>query len=65
MISASGRSLSSAAAHYTVHLPGQGTVGRTLLLGVNIDNVFNTSYQIVQGYPMPGISLRLSVAFRW
>ncbi len=58
-------SLSSAAAHYTVHLPGQGTVGRTLLLGVNIDNVFNTSYQIVQGYPMPGISLRLSAAFRW
>ena len=54
-------SLSSAAARYMLHFPGQ----RALQLGVTIDNVFNTPYQIVQGYPMPGLNAQFSIAFRW
>ena len=45
--------------------PGAPSAGRALLLGVTIDNVFNTPYQIVQGYPMPGFSAQLSATFRW
>ncbi len=69
-------SLSSAALQYTLHFPGRGadgpsglpgapSAGRSLLLGLMVDNVFNTPYQIVQGYPMPGLNVRLSVSFRW
>ncbi len=66
-------SLSNAAVQYTLRFrergvadrPGAPSAGRALLLGVTIDNVFNTPYQIVQGYPMPGLSAQLSVSFRW
>ena len=63
-------SLSSAAVQYTFRfrgaaLSGARSAGRALLLGVTIDNVFNTPYQVVQGYPMPGFSAQFSVSFRW
>ena len=66
-------SLSSAALQYAFHFrergvadrPGAPSAGRTLLLGVTIDNVFNTPYQVVQGYPMPGFNAQFSVSFRW
>ena len=66
-------SLSSAALQYAFHFrergvagrPGAPSAGRALLLGVTIDNVFNTPYQVVQGYPMPGFSAQFSVSFRW
>jgi len=58
-------SLSSATAQYILRFPGRAAAGRSLLLGVTIDNVFNTPYQIVQGYPMPGFSAQLSATFRW
>ena len=72
-------SLSSAAVQYTLRLPGAsgrqaGSHGqaassagerRSLLFGLVADNLFNTPYQVVQGYPMPGFSAQLSVSFRW
>ncbi len=62
-------SLSSAAVQYTLPFSERGArraaAGRALLLGVTIDNVFNTPYQIVQGYPMPGLNAQLSATFRW
>jgi vitamin B12 transporter len=30
-----------------------------------IDNVFNTDYEIVRGYPMPGMQFRLTVRAQW
>lgn len=61
--------LSSAAVQYTLHFSERGVhrsaAGRSLLLGVTIDNVFNTPYQVVQGYPMPGFNAQFSVSFRW
>ena len=35
-----------------------------LTVGVNCNNLFNQSYQIVQGYPMPGLSLLGFLEFR-
>ena len=66
-------SLSSAAVQYTLRFRERGVAGRSgapsagraLLLGVTIDNVFNTPYQVVQGYPMPGFNAQFSVSFRW
>ena len=72
-------SLSSAAVQYTLRLPGAsgrqaGSHGqaassagerRSLLFGLVADNLFNTPYQVVQGYPMPGFSAQFSVSFRW
>jgi outer membrane receptor protein involved in Fe transport len=36
-----------------------------LRAGIVCGNVFNTSYQIVQGYPMPGFHAMLSVEYAW
>ena len=36
-----------------------------LTLGLNLNNIFNQSYEIVQGYPMPGLNLMLSAGFSW
>jgi outer membrane receptor protein involved in Fe transport len=33
--------------------------------GVTVRNLFNHRYQVVQGYPMPGINLMLSVEYSW
>ncbi len=33
--------------------------------GVVIGNIFNRQYQIVQGYPMPGTSVMLSLEYTW
>lgn len=33
--------------------------------GVEIRNVFNRPYQVVQGYPMPGTSLMLTLSYSW
>ena len=37
----------------------------SLALGVSFNNIFNQSYQIVQGYPMPGFNMMFSVTFKW
>ena len=37
----------------------------SLRAGILCDNIFNTPYQIVQGYPMPGFNILLSVGFSW
>lgn len=34
-------------------------------LTLTCDNIFNTPYQVVQGYPMPGTSLRLTAEYKW
>lgn len=36
-----------------------------LTAGAVVGNVFNQAYQIVQGYPMPGTSVMLSLAYTW
>ena len=36
-----------------------------LIVALNLGNVFNTPYQIVQGYPMPGFNALLSVELNW
>ena len=36
-----------------------------LALGVSLNNIFNQSYQIVQGYPMPGFNALLTVEYSW
>ena len=36
-----------------------------LIVALNMCNVFNTPYQVVQGYPMPGLNALLSVEFNW
>ena len=41
-----------------------GTVPE-LKAGVTVDNVFDTPYQVVQGYPMPGRSCMLSLILEW
>ena len=41
------------------------TVLSTLIIGLNLNNLFNTHYQIVQGYPMPGFNALLNIEFKW
>ena len=36
-----------------------------LSIGLTLNNIFNQSYQIVQGYPMPGFNAMLSVEYCW
>ena len=33
--------------------------------GLRCNNIFNTKYQIVQGYPMPGTNAMLSLEYKW
>jgi len=42
-----------------------GVRRKEVRLGICCSNVFNSSYQIVQGYPMPGASVMATVAYRW
>ena len=42
----------------------QRTLQRKWCFGLACDNLFNTPYQIVQGYPMPGINVRLTVSLK-
>ena len=32
---------------------------------LNLNNLFNTHYQIVQGYPMPGFNALLNIEYKW
>ena len=45
-------------------LAGRGTIPE-LGLGLALNNIFDQSYQIVQGYPMPGFNAMLSVEYCW
>ena len=36
-----------------------------LTIALNLGNIFNTPYQIVQGYPMPGFNALLSIELNW
>ena len=36
-----------------------------LSIGLALNNIFNQSYQIVQGYPMPGFNVLLTVDYSW
>ena len=40
-------------------------VFNTMMLGFKLDNVFNKSYEIVQGYPMPGTNFMITIDYRW
>jgi outer membrane cobalamin receptor len=33
--------------------------------GVTVRNLFNHRYEVVQGYPMPGCNLLLTVEYSW
>ncbi len=33
-------------------------VGKNLALSVAVDNIFNSSYEVLPGYPMPGLTIR-------
>ena len=37
----------------------------SLSAGINLNNIFNTHYQIVQGYPMPGFNALLFIQWGW
>ena len=39
--------------------------GSELAVTLSLGNVFNTHYEIVQGYPMPGFNTLLSLEFNW
>ena len=45
--------------------PRDKIIPPSLALGVSFNNLFNQSYQIVQGYPMPGFNMMFSVTFKW
>ena len=36
-----------------------------LVVSLALNNIFNTHYEIVQGYPMPGFNALLSVEYKW
>jgi outer membrane cobalamin receptor len=41
------------------------TTTSTAAFRVAVRNVFNTAYEIIRNYPLPGRSLRLEVEYRW
>jgi outer membrane receptor protein involved in Fe transport len=45
-------------------LAGRGMVPQ-LAVGLALNNIFNQSYQVVQGYPMPGFNAMLTVEYSW
>ncbi|MBQ9193817.1 MAG: TonB-dependent receptor [Bacteroidales bacterium] len=51
----------------TIRWPASGSRAKMpeLEAGVVVRNVFDRPYQVVQGYPMPGRSLMLSVTYSW
>ncbi|MBP5217319.1 MAG: TonB-dependent receptor, partial [Bacteroidales bacterium] len=50
--------------YYLTGLAHRGTVPE-LTVTLNLGNVFNRPYQIVQGYPMPGFNALLSMEIKW
>ena len=44
---------------------GHRTLVPELTITLNLGNVFNRPYQIVQGYPMPGFNALLSIELKW
>ena len=44
---------------------GHRTMVPELTITLNLGNVFNRPYQIVQGYPMPGFNALLSIELKW
>ena len=59
--------LSDATVSYKFLLYGLDSRGRIpeLNLGLCLNNIFNQSYQIVQGYPMPGFNILLTAEYSW
>ena len=57
--------------HFVLYaLSGNGNPRRSgripeLNLGLALNNIFNQSYQIVQGYPMPGFNIMLTAEYCW
>ena len=57
--------------HFVLYaLSGNGVPRRSgripeLNLGLALNNIFNQSYQIVQGYPMPGFNIMLTAEYCW
>jgi outer membrane receptor protein involved in Fe transport len=49
----------------TMPASGRRTKRPALDAGIIGRNLFNRAYEVVQGYPMPGINLTLSVAYSW
>ena len=51
----------------TITMPASGSRAKTpeLEAGITVRNLFNHRYQVVQGYPMPGTNLMLSVTYSW
>lgn len=41
------------------------TILPSLNIGLDLNNLFNTQYQIVQGYPMPGFNALLNIDYKW
>ena len=50
--------------HYLTGIEHGGLVPE-LTVTLNLGNVFNRPYQIVQGYPMPGRNALLSMELKW
>ncbi len=50
--------------YYLTDLGHRGMVPE-LTVTLNLGNVFNRPYQIVQGYPMPGFNALLSIDIKW
>jgi outer membrane receptor protein involved in Fe transport len=50
--------------YYLTELEHRGLVPE-LTVTLNLGNVFNRPYQIVQGYPMPGFNALLSMEIKW
>ena len=50
-----------------IDLPASGSRAKkpALEAGMVVRNVFDRSYQVVQGYPMPGVNLMLTVSYSW
>ena len=36
-----------------------------LIISLSLGNIFNTRYEIVQGYPMPGFNALISLEYNW
>ena len=60
-------SVSDASIARIIDLPASGNRAKAPVLkaGMVVRNVFDRSYQVVQGYPMPGASLMISLEYTW
>ena len=59
--------VSDASLSRTIAMPASGNRAKTpeLEAGITVRNLFNHRYQVVQGYPMPGTNLMVSVTYSW